>query len=80
MILADGILGQMMESMAFNFDPIDPNKLGKFDWAVDIEKGARPKAKVFSYKGDNLIADVTERAKRYGLIEKTEQRQTLRTD
>ena len=74
MILADGILGQMMESMAFNFDPIDPNKLGKFDWAVDIEKGARPKAKVFSYKGDNLIADVTQRAKRYGLIEKTEAR------
>jgi 2-oxoglutarate ferredoxin oxidoreductase subunit alpha len=27
---------------------------------------------VFSYKGDDLIADVTERAKRYGLIEKTE--------
>ena len=74
MILADGILGQMMESMSFNFDPIDPNKLGKFDWAVDICKGSRGKKNVFSYKGDNLIADVTERAKRYGLIEKTEAR------
>ena len=72
MILADGILGQMMESMSFNFDPIDPNTLGKFDWAVDIHKNGRPKNKVFSYKGDDLIADVTERAKRYGLIEKTE--------
>jgi len=74
MILADGILGQMMESMAFNFDPVDPNQLGKFDWAVDICKGERGKSKVFSYKGDNLIADVTERAKRYGLIEETEAR------
>ena len=72
MILADGILGQMMESMSFNFDPIDPNTLGKFDWAVDIHKNGRPKNKVFSYKGDDLIADVAERAKRYGLIEKTE--------
>ena len=72
MILADGILGQMMESMSFNFDPIDPNTLGKFDWAVDIHKNGRPKNKVFSYIGDDLIADVAERAKRYGLIEKTE--------
>ena len=72
MILADGILGQMMESMSFNFNPIDPNTLGKFDWAVDIHKNGRPKNKVFSYKGDDLIADVAERAKRYGLIEKTE--------
>ena len=74
MILADGILGQMMESMSFNFDPVDPNKLGKFDWAVDIHKNGRTKNNVFSYKGDNLIADVVERAKRYGLIEQTEQR------
>ena len=74
MILADGILGQMMESMSFNFDPIDPNQLGKFDWAVDIEKAGRPKNKVFSYKGDDLIPDVLRRAKRYGLIEKTEAR------
>ena len=74
MILADGILGQMMESMSFNFDPVDPNQLGKFDWAVDIHKNGRTKNNVFSYKGDNLIADVVERARRYGLIEQTEQR------
>lgn len=74
MILADGILGQMMESMSFNFDPVDPNQLGKFDWAVDIYKNGRAKNKVFSYKGDNLIADVVSRAKRYGLVEKNEPR------
>ena len=78
MILADGILGQMMESMTFNFDPVDPNKIGKFDWAVDIHKNGKKKSKVFSYKGDNLIADVTQRAKRYGLIEKTEARYEAR--
>ena len=72
MILADGILGQMMESMSFNFEPVDPNLLGKFDWAVDIHKNGRSKNNVFSYKGDNLIPDVVERAKRYGLIEKEE--------
>ena len=55
MILADGILGQMMESMAFNFDPVDPNQIGKFDWAVDINKEGRAKTNVYSYKGDNLI-------------------------
>lgn len=74
MILADGILGQMMESMSFHFDPVDPNQLGKFDWAVDIHKNGQKKNNVFSYKGDNLIADVIERAKRYGLIEQTETR------
>ena len=74
MILADGILGQMMESMSFHFDPVDPNTLGKFDWAVDINKNGRKKNNVFSYKGDNLIAEVVERAKRYGYIEKTEPR------
>lgn len=47
MILADGILGQMMESMAFNFDPVDPNTLGKFDWAVDIHKNGRAKTMFF---------------------------------
>lgn len=78
MILADGILGQMMESMAFHFDPVDPNKLGKFDWAVDIHKNGRAKNKVFSYKGDHLIEDVVARAKRYGLVEKTEARYEAR--
>ena len=41
---------------------------------MDINKQGRGKSKVFSYKGDNLIADVVERAKRYGLIEKDEAR------
>ena len=74
MILADGILGQMMESMSFNFDPIDPKTLGKFDWALDIHKNGAPKNNIFSYNGDNLSTDVWARAKRYGLVERDEVR------
>jgi 2-oxoglutarate ferredoxin oxidoreductase subunit alpha len=32
MVLADGILGQMMEPIAFDFDPIDPASLPALDW------------------------------------------------
>ena len=34
MVLADGILGQMMEPVAFDFEPIDPETLPEQDWAL----------------------------------------------
>jgi 2-oxoglutarate ferredoxin oxidoreductase subunit alpha len=34
MILADGLLGQMMEPVEFDFDPIDPKTLPVPDWAL----------------------------------------------
>ena len=34
MVLADGILGQMMEPTTFDFDPIDPDSLPALDWAL----------------------------------------------
>ncbi len=34
-ILADGLLGQMMEPMEFTFKPIDPNKLPEKEWALN---------------------------------------------
>lgn len=34
MVLADGILGQMMEPITFDFDPIDPGSLPVPDWAL----------------------------------------------
>jgi 2-oxoglutarate ferredoxin oxidoreductase subunit alpha len=34
MILADGILGQMMEPLEFDFDPIDPQSLSLPKWAL----------------------------------------------
>ena len=34
MVLADGILGQMMEPIKFGFDPVDPASLPALDWAL----------------------------------------------
>jgi len=34
MVLADGILGQMMEPVAFDFEPIDPSSLPTPEWAL----------------------------------------------
>jgi 2-oxoglutarate ferredoxin oxidoreductase subunit alpha len=39
MILADGILGQMMEPITFDFDPIDPKTFEIPDWAL---RGSKP--------------------------------------
>jgi len=39
MVLADGILGQMMEPVTFDFDPIDPSNFKTPDWAL---RGSRP--------------------------------------
>lgn len=40
MILADGILGQMMEPLQFDFEPIDPGTLPLPDWALRGRHGA----------------------------------------
>ncbi|MCK4352240.1 3-methyl-2-oxobutanoate dehydrogenase subunit VorB [candidate division WOR-3 bacterium] len=42
MVLADGLLGQMMEPMEFNFDWVDPDKLPPKDYIVTGCKG-RPR-------------------------------------
>jgi len=38
-ILADGLLGQMMEPVAFNYEPIDPKTLPEQDWWLTGCKG-----------------------------------------
>ena len=48
MILADGILGQMMEPVEFKFQPVDPKSLKKPDWALGDATG-RKKRIVRSY-------------------------------
>lgn len=48
MILADGLLGQMMEPVEFDFEPIDPASLGEPDWALGVRNG-RPRRRVKSY-------------------------------
>jgi 2-oxoglutarate ferredoxin oxidoreductase subunit alpha len=41
MILADGILGQMMEPVEFKYEPVDISKLKEPDWALGINKGRK---------------------------------------
>jgi 2-oxoglutarate ferredoxin oxidoreductase subunit alpha len=48
MILADGILGQMMEPVEFDFETIDPKSLPEPAWALGASTG-RPKRVVKSY-------------------------------
>jgi 2-oxoglutarate ferredoxin oxidoreductase subunit alpha len=73
MILADGILGQMMEGMSYDFEPVDPKCLPLKPWAIG---GAheRNRNMVFSYalaEGD-LEKMVLKRAERYALVERDE--------
>ncbi len=76
MILADGILGQMMEGMSYNFDPIDPKTLPAKPWALGINDGTRGKNMVSSYglaEGE-LEKMILKRAERYALVERDEVR------
>jgi 2-oxoglutarate ferredoxin oxidoreductase subunit alpha len=73
MILADGILGQMMEGMSFDFEPVDTKCLALKPWSIG---GAheRKRNMIFSYalaEGD-LEKMVLKRAERYALVERDE--------
>jgi 2-oxoglutarate ferredoxin oxidoreductase subunit alpha len=48
MVLADGILGQMMEPVEFKFDPVDPATLKECGWELGVAAG-RAKRIVRSY-------------------------------
>jgi len=48
MVLADGLLGQMMEPIEFDFEPIDPTKLPIKEWTLGRQDG-RPRRVVRSY-------------------------------
>jgi 2-oxoglutarate/2-oxoacid ferredoxin oxidoreductase subunit alpha len=48
MVLADGLLGQMMEPIEFDFEPIDPSKFPPKDYALGKQEG-RSRRVVRSY-------------------------------
>lgn len=75
MILADGVLGQMMEGMNFEFEPVDPASLPEQSFALGENKG-RERRQVFSYwlKDNELEIALLERAKRYAAVEAAEVR------
>lgn len=74
MILADGIIGQMMEPVEFTQPDVDVTKLQKPEWALDVNMTNRPKRIVSSYdlREGMLEVMVKERLERYAKIEENE--------
>jgi 2-oxoglutarate ferredoxin oxidoreductase subunit alpha len=82
MILADGLLGQMMEPIVFDFDPIDPATLPPKDYALGIQDG-RPRRVVRSYdlKPGFMEQHVWKIMEKYKQVEQNEIRyETSMTD
>jgi 2-oxoglutarate ferredoxin oxidoreductase subunit alpha len=75
MILADGLLGQMMEPIVYDFDPIDPDKLPPKDYALGVQDG-RPRRIVRSYdlKPGFMEEHVWKLMEKYKKIEESEVR------
>ncbi|MEF3279621.1 MAG: 3-methyl-2-oxobutanoate dehydrogenase subunit VorB [Elusimicrobiota bacterium] len=75
MILSDGVIGQMMESIEWKTPEIDPNKLKEPDWALGVNNG-REKRRITSYdlREGMLEQMVLARVERYREIEKNEVR------
>jgi len=70
MILADGILGQMMEPVEFDFDPIDPATLPEPDWIIgDATHRERRVIKSYDLRPGRLETWNIERQKRFDQIE-----------
>jgi 2-oxoglutarate ferredoxin oxidoreductase subunit alpha len=73
MILADGILGQMMEQVEFKHKPVDPKKLKEPDWAVGINKGRKHRIINSLDLREGMLEETNlQRRKKYKEIEKNE--------
>ncbi|MBQ9808367.1 MAG: 3-methyl-2-oxobutanoate dehydrogenase subunit beta, partial [Ruminococcus sp.] len=72
MILADGLLGQMMEPVTF--PEINPNAYDKSGWAANGHKNAREHHIINSLylKPEELEKSITDRFKKYDIIKETE--------
>ena len=72
MILADGLLGQMMEPVSF--PEINPDAYDKSGWAANGHKNAREHHIINSLylKPDELEKSITDRFKKYDIIKETE--------
>jgi 2-oxoglutarate ferredoxin oxidoreductase subunit alpha len=73
MILADGIIGQMMEPVEFTAPETDPKKLPEPSWALGINTGREKRiVKSYDLREGCLEKMVLERIKRYRQIEQNE--------
>ncbi|NIN01886.1 MAG: 3-methyl-2-oxobutanoate dehydrogenase subunit VorB [candidate division Zixibacteria bacterium] len=75
MVLADGLLGQMMEPIVYDFDPIDPERLPPKDYTLGIQDG-RPRRIVRSYdlKPGFMEQHVWKLMEKYKKVEENEVR------
>ncbi|MFA6434147.1 MAG: 3-methyl-2-oxobutanoate dehydrogenase subunit VorB [Elusimicrobiales bacterium] len=73
MILADGIIGQMMEPVEFKTPEVDPKTLPEPSWALGINNGrAKRIVKSYDLREGFLEKMVQERISRYKQIEQNE--------
>jgi 2-oxoglutarate ferredoxin oxidoreductase subunit alpha len=73
MVLADGIIGQMMEPVEFTNPELDPKKFIEPEWALGVNNGrAKRIVKSYDLREGYLEVMVNERVKRYKQIEAEE--------
>ena len=73
MILADGILGQMMEPVEFKFAPVEPEKLKTPSWAIGVNTGRQRRiVRSYDLTETGLEEKNLKRAETYRKIEETE--------
>ncbi len=73
MVLADGIIGQMMEPVEFINPEIDPKTLTEPAWALGVNKGREKRiVKSYDLREGYLEVMVNERVKRYKQMEANE--------
>ncbi len=75
MILADGLLGQMMEPIEYNFEPVDPAKLPPKDWSLGKQDGrARRVVRSYDLRPGYMEKHVWKLMEKYKKIEENEVR------
>ncbi|KPJ73756.1 2-ketoisovalerate ferredoxin oxidoreductase [candidate division TA06 bacterium DG_78] len=75
LILADGLLGQMMEPVEFSYEPIDPKSLPEKEWALSgCKNRERRVVRSYDLKPGKLEEWNWRRLKKYEAIKKNEQR------
>lgn len=73
MVLADGILGQMMEPLEFKFPAVDPKTLREPEWALGANAGrARHVVRSYDLREGGMEKIVLAKAAKFRTIEETE--------
>lgn len=75
MVLADGLLGQMMEPIVYDFEPIDPATLPPKDYTLGIQEGrARRVVRSYDLKPGFMEQHVWKLMEKYKKVEENEVR------